>query len=292
MLSGTPKDAPLPPRFMLHAAIALALSFGAGLAGQIFLAFGYRAPLPWLPSAIAVTILLRWGVRFWPFVLAGSLLAQWTTGAPLAGIIGTSVGVTLGAVLLAIFLRSRDFHTDFSRREDVVMLLLAVPVAMLATPTLGMAAYSFGAHQGQGGPQLVGWLNWWSNIVIGVLLLAPPLIAASPRTRQILTRRPVEALAVLGIVGLLSIGVLSIEVAAARPVFMLAFVVSIVFISMRMDLCIAGAAAFAMSASFAISYGLDVGVLRGIARWDAYVLAWSVGGMLALLVLMIRALLA
>ena len=63
------------------------------------------ASLVWAPTGIALAVLLRGGLHFWPGVALGAFLLNAWRGAPLPVAVGISLGNTLEAILGAYLVR-------------------------------------------------------------------------------------------------------------------------------------------------------------------------------------------
>lgn len=155
----------------------------------LILALGYYGlgmltgslPLAALPtsSAIAVAVLLRWGMRYWPAILAGGLLAGVPIGQhssmALPMIVMLACIHTLGALLSAWMLRILGFHAALQRFRDIPLLVLSVGICMLLQ-AVGLAAALLDPQLVPRAtmPRLI--LTLWSSHVFYVLLLLPLLL--------------------------------------------------------------------------------------------------------------------
>src|SRR5581483_2235181 len=83
--------------WLLQIALAAAY-FGAAKLG-LSMAFVSRQVSPvWPPTGLALALVLLLGVRMWPAVFVGALLANATAGEPLATALGIAAGNTLEAL--------------------------------------------------------------------------------------------------------------------------------------------------------------------------------------------------
>ena len=161
--------------------------FGLAVLGAGYVAaarFGLRlnavsgfATLVWAPSGIALASLLAFGIRWWPGVWVGALVANLLTGAPLAVALGIATGNTIEAVVGAQALRFFPrFDRSLSRVADVLALIvLAAVLSTTFSATIGVASLRLG---GIVSPAAVGatWQTWWLGDLIGDLLVAPLLL--------------------------------------------------------------------------------------------------------------------
>jgi diguanylate cyclase (GGDEF)-like protein len=171
---------------------ALALAYLG--AAQLGLALAYgesTASAVWPPAGIALAALVVFGVRLWPGVLLGALLAEATSGVPLSAALGITAGNTLEALVGSCLLLSvARLRSSLERVRDVLALTL-----------VGAAACALGASAGFASLWLAGvvpfealwsvWSTWWLGDIGGVLIVAPFLLTlatwrrARPRGRDI-----------------------------------------------------------------------------------------------------------
>src|SRR4051812_35223606 len=98
--------------YILAARIGLSLDAAAGF-----------ATLVWPPTGIALAALLLLGVRFWPAVFVGAVIANLLTGAPMLVALGIGCGNTGEALVAAVLLRR---VSGFSVTLDNVRSVLAL----------------------------------------------------------------------------------------------------------------------------------------------------------------------
>ena len=122
-------------------------------------------------------MLLR-GRRVWPGVAIGAFLANATTDASIIVALFTAVGNPLEAVVAASLLkRVRGFGPSLERTRDVVALtLLGAVVASTVGATIGVAAL---AVVDAVAPAAIpaAWFTWWGGDALGILLVAPLILA-------------------------------------------------------------------------------------------------------------------
>ena len=163
----------------------------------------------WPPSGIAFAAVLIFGLRVWPGIWLGAFLANlWDAFDPdRTGALGThvlcaaaiAVGSTLQGLAGAGLVR-RFVGTGYplDRPRDVFRFAAVAPAMCLIASTIGVATLcasgvvpwgAFGAK----------WWTWWLGDTVGVLVLAPALLAhARPRpTGSRIGREPVLFFALL-----------------------------------------------------------------------------------------------
>ena len=154
--------------------------FGAARLGLLLAPPELAISLIWLPTGIAVAVLYRWGLHFWPAImLAAVILQEISFGVkwPLAGCI--VAGQTLGPVVTTWMLRSFGLHYAFSRRRDIGIFTACALVGMLIPPTFGVTSL-FTAGVIAPGAFGSSWLNWWLGDFMGVLVAAPLFLSLGP----------------------------------------------------------------------------------------------------------------
>ena len=93
----------------------------------------------WAPTGIALAALVLFGLRYWPGVALGALLANAWTGVPLLAVLGITAGNTLEALVGAYLLvRLTDFRPSLERATDVVWLVtLGAVLSTMVSATIG-----------------------------------------------------------------------------------------------------------------------------------------------------------
>lgn len=124
-----------------------------------------------------MAVLLRRGIKLWPGITLGAFLANFLTGANVAGALGIGVGNTLEAVAGTILLRRYvRFNESLEELKDV--LGLAFWAGMLSTTisaTIGVASLYF---TGTITSSLIKqtWATWWIGDMISALVVTPVLL--------------------------------------------------------------------------------------------------------------------
>ena len=155
------------------------------------------ATLVWPPTGIALAALLLRGLRLWPAVMLGAVVANVWSGASVGVAVGIGIGNTLEA-LLAVFLLARvsRIRLGLDRLEDVLALIfLAAGLSTAVSATIGVAVLRW-ASIVQPGDVVETWRAWWVGDALGDLVAAPLLLTWSGLESPTLSfRRIVEALA-------------------------------------------------------------------------------------------------
>ena len=172
-------------RYALAIAALAIVYVVAARAGLMMDAVGGFATLVWPPSGLALAALLIFGPRLWPGVLAGAVIANLLTGAPVLVALGIGVGNTLEAVLAVYALRRiPGFSASLERLSDVVgLIVLAAGLSTMVSATIGVTCLHLGGIVS--GAQLgETWRAWWLGDLIADLVVAPVLLvwASGPRS--------------------------------------------------------------------------------------------------------------
>ncbi len=159
------------------AAIAIVYFGAAELGFRLALVQPQATPV-WPPTGIALAALLLLGVRHWPAVALGALAANLTVQETLPVALCIAAGNTLEAVGGAWLLqRVAGFRNDLDRLRDVFSLVaLAVVASPVLAATVGVTSLGLGGLMPW--PEaLPVWLTWWLGDALGVLVVAPLLLA-------------------------------------------------------------------------------------------------------------------
>ena len=165
--------------------------------GRLGLAIPYEGShitLIWLPTGIAVAALLRWGYICWPGIFLGALATNFSIDASPLLDSSIALGNTLAPLFTAWLLRRLKFHVALDRAYDILLLVVAAAIGMLASSGGGVASlmlFKVLPMQDAG----AAWLSWWAGDFVGVLLAAPLLLNISRAELKKLWVQQVEFLA-------------------------------------------------------------------------------------------------
>lgn len=179
--------------------------------GHAFNAVSGFASIVWLPAGVSLAALLLLGIRLWPGVFIGAVLANYINWnvLPLAGVMG--IGATAEAIVGALLLRrARDFSATLGTVRSVVTLIVfASIVAAMIGATVGTGALYFGRIIATT-DILRTWRLWWMGDMVGALVVTPVILVWSRAPRAAGRRHWVEAvavsLAILGTVAMVFFG--------------------------------------------------------------------------------------
>jgi signal transduction histidine kinase len=201
------------------AAIAILYVLAARAGLQLDAISGF-ATLVWPPSGIALAALLLGGYQLWPGIFLGALIANVLTGAPPLIALGIAAGNTLEPLLAAYALtRLPRFRLSLDCvRDAVAFILIAAGLSTVVSATVGVTSLYLGGLVARDGIALT-WRAWWLGDAIGVLLVAPVLLAwASREGLRVPAQRVIEAaaLAVATVIGSLFVFVFLGDINGAR----------------------------------------------------------------------------
>jgi signal transduction histidine kinase/ActR/RegA family two-component response regulator len=176
------------------------------------------ATLVWPPSGLALAGLLLLGRRLWPGIALGAFLVNAWMGAPPPVAVGIALGNTLEAVAAAWLLGRLEFSSALTRLRDAsAYVVVAATAATALGATIGTLSLFSGhivlpAHFGE------TWRAWWLGDAIGVLVVAPPLLAwGTGPSREPGTHALIEAVAMACVLLLLCAGVFGSPARSAGP---------------------------------------------------------------------------
>ena len=168
----------------LWSAVLVVVAYVAAAKLGLHLAFANKnVTAVWPPTGIAVAALLLLGVRVWPSIAIGALVANLANGAGLGTSALIAVGNTAAPVLAWVLIhRVTRARRRLERIPDVVkVLLLGGPVAMTVSAFLGTAALvvttalpwsAYGST----------WFTWWVGDAMGVVIVTPLILVVAARS--------------------------------------------------------------------------------------------------------------
>ncbi len=177
------------------------LYFATAQAGLMFAVVGDTVTLVWPPSGIALVAILVFGYRIAFGVAVGAFLANAWTGLPIILAAGIAVGNVLEPVLGAFLLqRLAGFRITLERRRDIfALIVLAAIFSTMIAASVGVATLTLGGIVPFGDYASV-WLKWWLGDMMGVLVVAPPLLVLLSHPRPALSSlKIVEAVSLLAL---------------------------------------------------------------------------------------------
>jgi signal transduction histidine kinase len=230
----TNTDAPLPAtqptwrgvlasgRSVRYAAGVLLIAGGyyaAARVGQAFLLTGPAGAF-WPATGVGIVVLYLGGLRWWPGVLLGDLLARDFTLVPLGTALAQAAGNMARAVVAVVILqRLVGRRAAMDRLEQVGVVLAAVAIGEAVSATIAMLALRAGSVI-EVSEMSVFWRSWWLGGVAGGLVVVPLALAwAHPAALVWRGRRVAEGALMLAAVAGLSVIALSADQPLTYMVF-------------------------------------------------------------------------
>jgi signal transduction histidine kinase/branched-subunit amino acid transport protein AzlD len=154
---------------------------------------GSQITLIWLPTGIAVAALLLWGRPVLLSIYLGAFLINFYVSHSFPLSASIAVGNTLGPFLVAWMLKYFGLDFSFRHSKDSIMLLLASGLGMTVSALGGVIClYMFGLLPLA--DMSFAWLSWWMGDSIGVILLAPFILAISGENLINIRKKNLEVL--------------------------------------------------------------------------------------------------
>jgi signal transduction histidine kinase len=234
-------------RLLLGCLAVAALYRAAAEIGFALQFAGPVAAIVWLPVGVGMAFLYLYGLRFWPGVLLGDLVANDYGALPLGSAIGQTLGNVLEVVVATMLLRRLAPRQDpLGSVAGVGGMLVAIAAGAAVSATVGTASLWRGDVVAAEEAARV-WRTWTLGDASGALIVLPLALAWAKPLGRPPPRRVAEGVAVLAAVVLLS-------AVALRQAETLTFVVFPLLIWAALRLGRRGATlAVAVAAAFAIA---------------------------------------
>jgi len=212
--------------YVLRVMVLAAIYFTAARIGLRFATVGAQVTLVWPPTGLALAALLLGGWRLWPGVALGAIVANASTGAPVATACGMGLGNTLEALLAAGLLRRLAVEPSLTRLRDVfALVMLAAGLSTIASATIGVSSLLLGGVLSWSAAA-PAWGTWWLGDALGDLVVAPVLLVGFARSwRPIGWRRGGEAAVLLVVIVLGSVSVFGGWFGAGSTYFSLVYLI-------------------------------------------------------------------
>jgi PAS domain S-box-containing protein len=169
----------------------------------------------WPAAGLAVAVLLRSHPAGWPIVLGAFFLTH-VLSERLAGF-GWGPAILLPAIALAEVAAVAAIVRRISYRDGEFerWTILALTAAMALVAVVSSGAASLAIHPVADAAFRRAWLLWWSSEVLGVLLVAPPILLAPSFVRwwrHTTAARRMEVIATITVVVLASVFIFALPV--------------------------------------------------------------------------------
>lgn len=273
-------------------ALLLALAyFVTGKLGLYFPTQDSHITLFWLPTGIAVAVLLRWETQACLIgIYAGALLIDLSLGTPFPFALIGALGNTLAPYSAVWLLKRWRFDPRFSRQYDLLTLLSAAMLGTLLPAMIGIAVLWF-SHLIELHRIPLAWLHWWLGDVVSILLAGPLLLSFSRDSLKEFWRRPAEL--IICTVLLLIAGWGAFLYNMDTQLLPLAFVPIPFVLWAALRFGVTGATLSVLLLSFftAIGTALDRGIFGALPHGQGMYLAWLYMFTISLIGLMVTTML-
>jgi len=151
--------------------------YGTARAEYAFALAGPVAAIMWLPAGVGIASLFIGGLRYWPGVLAGDLLANDYSTLRLGPALGQTCGNVLEVVVAVVILQrlTRESSAVASVR-GIGRMLVAIAVGTAISATVGAISLVLGGVVDLSAIPTV-WRTWWLGDTIGALVAVPCALA-------------------------------------------------------------------------------------------------------------------
>ena len=201
--------------------VALAAAYYAAAKAGYELEFaGPVAAIVWFPAGVAIAFLCLGGLRFWPGVLVGDLLANDYSAVPVGSALGQTFGNMVEVVVAAVLIRrllARGSPLD--SLGGLGRLLAAIAAGTAISAIVGpLSLWAGNVISGSELPRVAR--TWWLGDAAGALVVIPLALAwYRPPPRGWARGRAVEAVLMLAAVA----GMSEIVFRSERPLAYLVF---------------------------------------------------------------------
>jgi signal transduction histidine kinase len=144
---------------------------------------GVFALTPWNPPpGLSVALLLRYGIRFWPWLFVAEFLSNYLVGDRPPSIAINAAASLLIAVaymgVVALLLGPLKFRADFRRLRDAVVFTVTIAIAtgIIAVAFVALSAESGLVAGDEFGPSVV---RFWVGDLIGIIVTTPAVLLLS-----------------------------------------------------------------------------------------------------------------
>jgi signal transduction histidine kinase len=180
-------------RYVLSVITLAAAYYGAAKFGYALDFAGPVAAILWLPAGVGIAFLYIGGLRYWPGVLAGDLLANDYARLPLGSALGQTSGNMLEMLVAAMLLRRLCRGSPLASVRSLGGLLIAIGAGTAVSATVGSLSLLLGRVI-TGANLADVWQTWWLGDSAGALVVVPLAVAWWRTPATALSRgRAVEA---------------------------------------------------------------------------------------------------
>jgi signal transduction histidine kinase/integral membrane sensor domain MASE1 len=176
-----------PPDYFGWAAVVVGILAGCLLFVLAYVSveltrFGSGAVVLWLPNAVALSLMLRLPIQFWPMMLAGALLGNLSANLVSGDIFRVGLELSLGNLLAVIFslYAFRKVHgtakPDFTERRVVLVFII---ICGILTPAVSATVTGFYLHFSKSMPLSEIWISRFLADSLGILMVGPLVLSTN-----------------------------------------------------------------------------------------------------------------
>jgi signal transduction histidine kinase len=180
---------------------------------------GPVAAIVWLPVGVGIAFLYLGGLRYWPGVLIGDLLANDYGRLPLGSAIGQTWGNVLEVLVATVLLLRLVPRGDpLGSVGGLGRMLVAIGVGTAVSATVGSCSLLLGdVIAARAVPEV--WRTWWLGDSSGALIVLPLALAWAKPPRRWLRLHGLETASLLVAIGALS----ALAMRSSQPLTYLVF---------------------------------------------------------------------
>src|SRR4051794_20611883 len=151
--------------------------YGAAKVGFALEFAGPVAAVIWLPAGVAIAFLCVGGLRFWPGVLVGDLLANDYSLLPLGSALAQTLGNMAEVLVAAVLIRRLLVRASpLDSLGGIARMLAAIAAATAISATVGpLSLWAGGVISGSKLPEVAR--TWWLGDAAGALIVIPLALA-------------------------------------------------------------------------------------------------------------------
>ena len=190
-----------PARYVVGVASLAGVYYASAKLGYQLEFAGPVAAILWLPVGVGIAFLYLGGLRYWPGVLIGDLLANNYMALPIGSALGQTCGNMLEVLVATVLLRRLVRRgSPLDSVAGVGWLVVAIVAGTAVSASVGSLALLFGdVITWHAAPKV--WRTWWLGDSSGALIVVPLALAwYRPVLRRWERGRGVEAAVMLGTV--------------------------------------------------------------------------------------------
>ena len=190
--------------------VAIASAIAYGLSSRLGFALAYphsgtttygAVTALWPPVGVGLAVLVLYGLRLWPALVAGGLLAgNYSTASGL--VLGQIAGTVIGIVIAAALLVRLGARTPGLRVRDVLTLIGCAAAGTALGAALGLLMIWIAGDLPAVGNEKI-WRTWWLSDLTGALIVAPALLTWGTTRVRPKRNEAIEGAALLAVLVLL-----------------------------------------------------------------------------------------